>query len=531
MPEQVLQLGEAFKKGLRSDVKETRGVDSLVTCNYLRPRGSGLEELSIASSPVSSGELTANSITVGTTGPQYFRGNEKSYVLTSTKLYEYDEDTDTLTQVTLYAYDSQGDFSTIVVGQLWQGANQGDFWLFWNGACHIIIKPYTTNSTDLRAFVNDTNTINTGCMWKGRTFFGGFSQSDYYGTLPSWPSFWENNQTNLGSWDTRFDLTNKGPKENWVWWSSIGGGDTLVNQGNADGLALQRDGMEGLPTDTNNTTDPLTHFYNLRNESGFMPMPWQGQVHTVKPLGRHIVVYGEGGVSALNPITDPVPTMGLIPEVHNVGVPFRGLVGGNEHIHYFIDDRGTLYMMGTDLQPKRIGYEEFLSAYTTSYDKQMLTYDPQEGDLWISNSTTGYGFNPKSGLWKEQTRYNDAGVAAEGGFLAFFTTLNSDNPTLTSKIIDFPRNSLQTLTRVDILFDQGASTANITLKVDTVDDADDSSWYEELNADSGQWAYSEPMITARAFKVTLTSSQSDVKIEDCILTFNNDGKKDLRKFF
>jgi len=129
MAEQVIQVEQALRKGLRARVGDKRGVDLLVTCDYLKPGEYGLEPFITPTSPVSSAELTAKSITVNSSGPQYFRGNQHSYVLEPTKLWELNESTGILTQITTFDFTNQELPKAIPTGQLWQGYDRGDFWL------------------------------------------------------------------------------------------------------------------------------------------------------------------------------------------------------------------------------------------------------------------------------------------------------------------------------------------------------------------------------------------------------------------
>lgn len=523
MAETVIQLAEALKKGLRNREQDKKGLDNLVTCTFLKPGDFGLEPFVTPTQPVSGAELTANSITVGTSGPQYFKGKSRSFVLEATKLWELDEDAGTLTQITTYDFVDQVSTKSIPSGELWQASDNNDFWCFWNGQCLLTLKPYSTGE---RAFVNDTNTINTGCLWKGRTFFGGFDPSDYYST--QWETEWESKYSQLIAWDSRFGLG--GPAENWVWWSSIGGGDTFLSQGGALDVTSSSDGISGLPSGTQVEDDELYTFYSLRNEAGFMPMPWQGKPTTIKPLGRYVIVYGENGVSALNPIVNPVPTMGLVPDVLNIGVPFRGLVCGNEQMHYFVTNQGVLYKINAELQVERLGYEEFLLPMVGSYDKQQMAFDPNRGDVFISDSSFAYMYNPAFGLAKAPFALL-SGVQAEGAFLAFTHSTDSGNPSVVSKDITVGRNQLTTLRRVDVVLSHGASDVDITLKIESKDTVDTATYRVEYNGALSEFAYNTNWITASHFKITLTPDRQDCIIEDVVLTFDDEGKKDLRKLF
>jgi hypothetical protein len=103
-----------------------------------------------------------------------------------------------------------------------------------------------------------------------------------------------------------------------------------------------------------------------QNLSGYMPMPWEGNVLKVEPLNDKVIVYGDNGITALvlRSLDLASSTYGQ-EDVHDVGLKWQGSMTTNgkkdgKTIHYFVDATGWLYELGDDLQPKRLGYKEFL---------------------------------------------------------------------------------------------------------------------------------------------------------------------------
>jgi hypothetical protein len=197
----------------------------------------------------------------------------------------------------------------LTLGGFWSIADFGDYILFTNGEVNLIRNPTTG------IFTTDGGTVfplaKSICAHRGRVILGG-----------------PKNYPKLGEFFS-----------NWVAWSDINNlefvGATELDQAR-------------------------------QNLSGYMPIPWEGNVLKVEPLNDKVIVYGDNGITALKLISTELAASTYGQEdVHDVGVKWQGSMTTNgkkdgKQIHYFVDSTGWLYELGNDLNPKRLGYKEFL---------------------------------------------------------------------------------------------------------------------------------------------------------------------------
>lgn len=228
---------------------------------------------------------------------QIFSAYKGIFVLTDDSLYSYD--LAILTQL----------LTGLTVGGMWSMADFGDYLLFTNGEINLIRDPSTG------IFATDDGTIfplaKSICAHRGRLILGG---------PKNYPEAGEG-------------------FSNWVAWSDI------------NNLAFLK------------STDLDQARQNL---SGYMPMPWEGNVLKVEPLNDKVIVYGDNGITALKlSSTDLAASTYGQDEIHDVGIKWQGSMTTNgkrdsKTIHYFVDSTGWLYELGNDLNPKKLGYKEFL---------------------------------------------------------------------------------------------------------------------------------------------------------------------------
>ena len=126
------------------------------------------------------------------------------------------------------------------------------------------------------------------------------------------------------------------------------------------------------------------------NTAGYMHMPWEGVVFKVKRLGDVVMVYGSGGLAALFPVTEPEPTYGR-KDLKGSGIPSRNCVCGDHLVHYYLDQLGSLWAITGELNPKELGYREFLGELDLS--KTVMTYERAEGDVYISDGERSFLFS------------------------------------------------------------------------------------------------------------------------------------------
>jgi len=299
--------------------------------------------------------------------PQLFKGKGVTLLVDKTKLYTVTEASPNWTtdEITLTS-------GSIVAGGAWHFLDLFDSWLLFNGSSTI----YQTNIHGLEggdaAIVGTAAPlVQTGCYLNGRSFMGGFVDGVGTGSIfndAAWTAL-------VASWNADLPaamadiIPNIG--QNFVMWSSIGGGDAL---------------WIFRPTwaTTIRTAGPRIFEHLKKNELGWMPMPWQGAVHVVKPLGNAVVVYGVDGISALVQTVEPIPTFGL-KHLLDIGVAGRGAVGGTNREHVFIDEAGYIWKIGVDLVPKRLNYQEFITSMTPA--SIVVSHDQEDDEYYISDGT------------------------------------------------------------------------------------------------------------------------------------------------
>lgn len=293
--------------------------------------------------------------------PQLFKGKGVTLLADKTKIYAVNESDWGTSEITLVG--------SISGTGSWHFLDLFDYWLLFNGTT-VIWKSNVHGLEGGAAAVNAvvTPTVQTGCYLNGRAFMGGFTGGTGAGSIwnhASWTAL-------LASWDAKLPgnvafSSNIGP--NFVMWSSIGGGDALWIFRPTWATEIR-------------TAGPRIFEHIKRNELGWMPMPWQGTVRVMKPLGNAVVVYGDDGISALVHTMEPIPTFGL-KHLLNIGVAGRGAVGGTDREHAFVDEAGYLWKIGVDLVPKRLDYHEFVQALTEA--NIVISHDQEENEYYLSD--------------------------------------------------------------------------------------------------------------------------------------------------
>jgi len=212
------------------------------------------------------------------------------------------------------------------------------------------------------------------------------------------------------------------------------------------------------------------------------------------------MVYGSEGIGALVPVSSPAPTFGL-KEILNVGIPTGGAVGGDEHVHSFVDEEGNLWRIAEEKEPEQLGYQEFLSALTAA--NLMVAYDPSEREFYISDGSTSYLLT----LWGLCETYQSVtsiirhSNASHGPFSA-----GSDTSfTITTDTLDFGIRGFKTLSTVELGVDTGevdqAIQVRLHHRVNKKSAFSQSSW---LNTNKNGVVM--PLKTADEFRVSVKAA-------------------------
>lgn len=383
MREYAFVIEEALRQGLRPDDRVARNMPFLEGMTGLIPSPYGAVSPEVVGYPI-----TSPALTMAWPFPQVFRGRDTTLLCYGTSIYTVDESDWSTSALAVFDWSDFEDDGTltadsITTGGPWQFMDFYNAWMLFNGSCVVIKLPRLSSSV----FVDDTVTVNAGIAYQeGRAFMGGFDKSDQWSS--AWQTFFQGYDDNVPDQVSGIlDLT-QGAGQNWVWWSSIGGGDLLF-------FLSQKYLVYGSLDATDSTgwgvDNPFIHELWKRNEMGFRPMPWRGQVQAFKQLGNAMIVYGEDGITPLNPYSSPVPTFGLgtiagLPE--GIGIAGRAAVGGSEQQHVFIDHAGGLWRVTANMQAQYLNYAHIFSDMLDG--TIIVSYDPREEHFWITDGTDCY---------------------------------------------------------------------------------------------------------------------------------------------
>jgi len=444
---------EAFTKGLRTEDTFLNQEGFLEECVNMKPGPGGLVVYEPLVDPFSGGQV------VDYPFPQFFRGQELTLLLGTTTLHELNTGSVpwTKTSISLYSPSVPTATTTITQDGVWHFIDLGPAFYAFNGTSTVFrtgLDRLESDSTPA-TFVTDSVTIKTGCSFKGRVYVGGFNQSNLWGNL------W---QEVFAAWEKEADLEEidllaQGPDVNWVMWSSIGGGDFPL-------WLVYPQGFGQL------NLGPKSEFIlerMRRNEFGWMPMHYSGEVRCIKPLGNAVIAYGADGIGAIIPRGADVGYR----ELSNFGILSRGAVGGDQDGHVFVAEDGELWGLSPNLELARFGYKERFSVFSAV--STLITYNSVWKEWFISDPAEAFIFNQEKGLSEIEDRYTSTtyyngvhyGLASTGvtPMLVDVLTGAYDNDRRALKYIHDIQLQYQDLTNVtlSLLYRYDATSAFSTL--------------------------------------------------------------------
>ncbi len=446
MREYATRLVDSFKTGLRPSSKLGLNIDALTECKNAKVSHEGLIPYEKVVMPISDSTLLSKAITVEFPFPQMFKGKGVTLLATANRIFTVDTSDWSLTELVISG--------TITGSGIWHFIDMYDYWFLFNGT-DIVYKSnksaLTGNPTTI--FAVQTPFVNTGTYHKGRTFMGGFDSTFWSDSWKHLLDKWE------GDLPKGYTVTpTMGP--NFVMWSMVGGGDTLW-------LFDAVYSIYGTRLDSERSiAQPKLFEYFKRNDLGFMPMPWQGEVKAIHPLGKNVIVYGDDGISALVQVTEPVSTYGLR-HLLDVGVAGRGAIGVSDNRHIFIDNAGFLWELNINLELKRLNYQEFFTSYPDG--DIIISYDNEDDEFYLCNSTTNYILSKGLGAGNQaiSSVFNINGSMV--GITEDLVRIDSDNNDINDEFLvvtdtfDLGTRGLKNLSFVDLGID---TTDTITVAID-----------------------------------------------------------------
>lgn len=438
MKEFSFTLSKSLAAGLRRSYRNPRNGVGLTELLNAEVCEGGLGPIEGVTNPIPIETLGAYSIEVNWPNPRLFRGNTFTLLADENRLFSVDESDWSLAEITPYHYEAVGTAMSIPSGGSWQILDAHNMWMLFNGSCTIFRSALgrVGGRPTEEVYIQSDVHIETGCLYKGRGMLAGFDRDNFWN--PAWLAFWEEQlgQKNFGlSRDMPFE-------DNFVWWSTIGGGDMFwMFYPN-----LYIGGVLGMQT--GHTQDkPLILDLIQRNECGFAPATYRGRVRVLLPIGEGVLAYGDGGVTYMQAVGDPTPTMARR-HVSSVGIASGVAASGDLRQHVYVDNSGCVWHINSDLNVTRLGYEEYIGPMIGS--DIIVSYSENKRRFTIGNNESTYVLT-EYGLSKIDQRVTSI-VSADGVEVGLSTDLGYDNTQvrLVTETFDMNNRALKMLRSVEI---------------------------------------------------------------------------------
>lgn len=355
-------------KGLRPDFRTGRNNEFLFECFNGKVNKFGLQPYDPIEIPFAASTLGAFAIDFEWPWPQLFKGSVYTILATDKFIFLVNEDDWSLFDLNdLRQALSPTLQATVTRGNRWKFADFGETWFLHNGMNTVFHsgKHIVDGSADV-VYVGKTPRVQAGCAFKGRNYMGGFDSDKFWQAAIKtfFKGLADKKTTGLAT-----TLQNLGP--NHVWWSSASGGDMTFL------FHVIADAHSSIVTSSTYSSTQSFWIDKIReNTWGFRRMPWKGRVWDMMPLGDVVMVYGEGGVTALVPDAEGVVGMKKFPML-NMGC-YPEAVGGNEDEHLFMANDRSLWYIDANLKPSRLGYKEYMQSFVGT--TVAITHDSSESD-------------------------------------------------------------------------------------------------------------------------------------------------------
>jgi len=500
--------GDAIRQGLRKKWTASRNSGGLVTCQNVEVDENGLTIYDEMPFAVPYQYLITEGIDqLAWPDPQVFQGRRHSFMVYKRQLYIInEEDWIPLRLDDIRSVSNVNTPKTPNLGSLWEFIDMGEAWMFVNGRSAVMYYLFEkmTGGTD---YVRCYNSIwvQTGCEFRGRMLLGGFEEEhSWHPTLKTYIQALADDR--IVNFNTGMNL-----HPGVVMWSPIGFDLFWMF---FPSIATSNPGWQGVDVDGDTFLEDYSgsswiHDMMLRNDFGWMPMPWKGYVLHTKPLGKAVMVYGEGGISFLYPSTD-LATFGRQDFFMKYGINNKGAAGGNDKKQLFLDSWGDLWLVELERDypkyPQKLGYREFFKGNLDLIWK--ISYDEHEDRFYISNGMETFMLS-QHGL--SSTKQLVTSVAYKNGVSSCMgSQLTDQNIELVYDSEDLYRSEIDTIEWVKI----GADLSEYLWVAVDYKYTDNEAWtrsdYTQVNNEGAAYIG----IAAKAFRICIKS----VLPEDGIIT-------------
>lgn len=432
MREYSLDIDEMLVKGIKPDARSIKNNGALTDLRNLEASDYGLRPLREMVDPFN------GTFSISWPYPQLFYGKH-DVVLVNGEDEFYLVDTDLVPwQAQLISVVESDRGEPHGTSGTWEMIDAQKFWLLTNGKDMLVNDLSDELNFGKRKYrlIKNIN-INTGCYHRGRILTGGIEHDH----------IWEDDWYDLvGEFQrelddpimTAFDDIDK----NYVMWSSVGGGDFplwLIKPELAVYGPLQN--FEDFGYDLDNISRTMLVERLRRNEFGWMPMPWRGEILGLAPLSKGVLVLGAGGVSAMLLAGN---TYGLEDLNLSVGVASRGSYFSTGDQAIWIDREGTLWTISSQLEVERLGYAHVLSEL--DFNNVIINHNSEDSTFYISDGNHSFLLT-RNGLSRVDVLPTSA-FFLDGGLVALAGKTDNDEALIVSGVYDLNLRGLKTVTTI-----------------------------------------------------------------------------------
>lgn len=456
MKEFSFDIDASLRSGLRRLNKEVRQEPGLISLFNWEPTDVGLVPYNYVVNPFSQELLYMYGIQFNYPFPQMFIGKAKALLCTSDSIYLVNIDTwDSLYKLTLYDIDNPTQEASIQPGNYWHLIDLEETWFLTNGKSTVFFSGKDTmTGGEEKVYIKNGMPISCGSYYKGRVVLGGLDYTQFWDS--TWQNFWDTWQKKKKDTGLDFSRNKAGDSinmpvgKNWIWWSSIGGGDTqmLLSSTLLD---------SGYLSSTYGSSKPFVFDLLKRNEQGFSQLPFTGEVIKLKELGEFLIAYTKTGVIALRHTPLEIgSTLAQvdIPALEHVGLYSTGAIDGDRSHHVFLDPSGFLWELRSDLSVVPLGYREYLYPMIDENPTIHFAARPWDmssyGEFFICTSDKTYKL-VKNGLMETGQRLSSARYIA-GTCVGICDEYSDEKEAyFVTDVFDFGRPGYKTINSVVVL--------------------------------------------------------------------------------